>query len=54
MIIEYLSKIYADRAGPLVDIDERRLLNFLRTKSEFKRIEENSRVILLSYLFNLD
>jgi hypothetical protein len=42
--VNYLVHIYGERAGPLKNIDERRLAEFLRTNAHFKRLEEHSKV----------
>jgi len=45
--VNYLVHIYSERAGPLKNIDERRLAEFLRHKATFKRLDPHSKVLTL-------
>jgi len=44
--LHYLVHIFPDRSGELTNIDERRMGDFLRHKTVFKRLEERSKVII--------
>lgn len=49
--IDYLVKIYEVQAGPLAHVDERRLADFVRTKTQFKKFEAHARVFLSLKIF---